>query len=178
MPDIPSDLFHHFYNRAPTDQERSRLMAVKAHIGLSSNDELWPFIIMQDHYTQSHLLARAKLVKEVNAEVTRFEKIMARSDRVAEIRVQKAVENMIDKSASQIAEAAIEKATIPSALLAKQKLTSGIFIGALLGVLFIGIGAGLMYFWLLNQGICDGPPNLQTSDGTIGCVVQRLPFSA
>jgi predicted trehalose synthase len=178
MSDIPSDLFHHFYNRAPTDQERSRLMAVKAHIGLSSNDELWPFIIMQDHYTQSHILARAKLVKEVNAEVTRFEKIMAQSDRVAQIKAQKAVETMIDKSAAQIAEAAIEKATIPSALLAKQKLTSGIFIGALLTLIFTAIGAGLMYFWLFTQGVCESSERRLNGDARLTCVVQRLPFSA
>lgn len=178
MNDHPEELFYYLYKRAPSQADLDRLIAVKSLLGLSTRDELWPLILTLDHYSQTHIRARAQLVKEVNAEITRFEKIMAQSDRVAQIKAQKAVETMIDKSAAQIAEAAIKKATIPSALLAKQKLTSGIFIGALLGVLFIGIGAGLMYFWLLNQGICDGPPNLQTSDGTIGCVVQRLPFSA
>lgn len=178
MTDIPEDLFQQVYNRAPTDQDRNRLIATKAHLGLSSRDELWPFILTLDHYSQIHIRARHQLAKDMHAEIGRFEKIMAQSGRLAEIAAQKAVENMIDKSAVQIAEAAIAKATIPSALLAKQKLTSGIFIGTLLGLLFTAIGAGLMSLWFLSQGICDGPPNLQTSDGKIGCVVQRLPFSA
>lgn len=178
MTDNPEDLFYYLYKRAPSQADMDRLIAVKSLLGLSTRDELWPLILTLDHYSQTHIRARAQLVKEVNAEITRFEKIMAQSGRRAEIAAQKAVENMIDKSAAQIAEAAIAKATIPSALLAKQKLLSGIFIGTLLGLLFTAIGAGLMSLWFLSQGICDGPPNFQTSDGKIGCVVQRLPFSA
>lgn len=178
MTDHPENLFRYLYKRAPSEADMNRLLSVKALLGLSDNDELWPFILTMDHYSQIHIQARVRLIKEVKAEITRFEKIMAQSDRVAQIEAQKAVEAMIDESAAQIAEAAIEKVTIPSALLAKQKLTSAIFIGALLGVLFTAIGAGLMYFWLFTQGVCENSERRLNGDARLTCVVQRLPFSA
>lgn len=178
MTDIPEDLFQQVYNRAPTDQDRNRLIATKAHLGLSSRDELWPFILTLDHYSQIHFRARAQLVKEVNAEIGRFEKIMAQSCHLADAKARQAVENMIDKSATRIAEAAIQKATIPSALLAKQKHTSGRLIGGVLALICIMIGATLMYLWMFTQGICEDSKRNLNDDLRITCVVQRHPFSA
>lgn len=178
MTDHPENSFHYLYKRAPSQADMDRLMSVKALLGLSDHDELWPFILTMDHYSQIHVRARVQMVKEVNAGVTRFEKIMAQSGHRAEIEAQKAVANMIDKSATRIAEAAVQKATIPSALRAQQKLTSGIFIGGVLALIFTTIGAGLMYFWLFTQGICEDSAKRLNGDIRLTCVVQRQPFSA
>jgi len=48
--EIPLTLFQTLYNRAPTEADRQRLLAVKVGLGLSDRDELWPVIMVFDHY--------------------------------------------------------------------------------------------------------------------------------
>ena len=53
MTGFPEDLFTQIYRRAPTEDDRARLMAVKAALGLSSRDELWPVLMVLDHYDRA-----------------------------------------------------------------------------------------------------------------------------
>lgn len=59
----PQQLFQAVYGRAPTAEDRARLMATKAALGLSDRDELWGIIIALDHYTSTTLAARNDVVQ-------------------------------------------------------------------------------------------------------------------
>ena len=65
MTKLPVDLFIQVYRRAPTEQDRARLMAVKAGLGLSPRDELWPVILVLDHYDRAIRAGRAATLKDV-----------------------------------------------------------------------------------------------------------------
>ena len=63
MTAFPEDLFTQIYRRALTAEDRTRLLAIKAGLGLSPRDEMWPVILVLDHYDTSIRAGRSATVK-------------------------------------------------------------------------------------------------------------------
>ena len=63
MAEIPETLFAQIYGRATTAADRERLVRVKAGLGLAEQDELWPVLMVLDHYSATTTAARGEILK-------------------------------------------------------------------------------------------------------------------
>lgn len=178
MPDFPEDLFEQIYRRAPTKADRARLIGVKAALGLSDRDELWPLIVVFDHYSQTVEYMRYALVDDVQNAIVKHANIMKKAGALADTQARRAVAEAISESAEKIA--AISEAAIQSRAdaISKRAMRRATFLGGALGVFLIGLTVAVTYSVMALQGICEKPPINSALSGAPFCEVKRLPFSA
>ena len=172
MTDIPEDLFTLIYRRAPTEQDRARLMAVKAGLGLSPRDELWPVILVLDHYDRAIRAGRAATLKDVQRVLDAMNDIPDRAGPIASAEAQKAIARLIDEASDKIARDASQKSITTADRISRRQFIVAAIIGALIAVCFAGAAAWGMYVLLEARGLCAEPPFL-TGDGKVGCFIQR-----
>jgi hypothetical protein len=178
MPDFPEDLFEQIYRRAPTKADRARLIGVKAALGLSDRDELWPLIVVFDHYSQTVEHTRYALVEDVRNAVLRHANIMKQAGGLADTQARRAVAEAISESAEMIA--AISEAAIQSRAdaISKRTIWRAALTGGALGVFLISLTVAVTYCVMALHGICEKPPTYRTPSGAPLCEAKRLPFSA
>lgn len=179
MTDIPDDLFQQVYNRAPTDSDRNRLLGVKATLGLSSRDELWPLIITLDHYSMVQQTARIKIQKQAETVLEAIKDVPKQAGPVAEIEAQRAVAKMIDSAADriakisseQIAKISVEQAKMRADHMDKVELIKMTAMAGLTALLIAAVGAFVMNHHLHVRGVCAGAPWETEKGGPLACVV-------
>lgn len=178
MPDFPEDLFEQIYRRAPTKADCAHLIRVKAALGLSDRDELWPLLLVLDKYSQTFEYAGDYVVKEVSSKLNKFEQTLGKSAALADTQARRAVAEAISESAEKIA--AISEAAIQSRAdaISKRTIWRAALMGGALGVFLIGLTVAATYCVMALHGICDGPPTYRTPSGAPLCEATRLPFSA
>lgn len=172
MTDVLSNLFQQIYGRAMTTADRDRLIRVKAGLGLSEHDELWPVLMVLDHYSATTAAARVEIIKALatlpvtlNASLTLLEQAAVQK---ADAAIARAVETGIDKL-SRIVVARTQ--TIADNVSAREKIIAAI-TGGLLALVFIGFGGACAYFYLNSQvGICVVPAGM-TAEGRMACFVE------
>jgi hypothetical protein len=171
MADLPATLFEQVYGRAATAADRERLVRVKAGLGLSAHDELWPVLMVLDYYSATTTAARADILKALatlpgtmDASMREMEKAAGRRAAAA---VAQAVTAAVERLSRIVAERALKTAENISA---REKITSGI-VGALLALVFAVAGGAGTYLYIASAvGICDEPPGV-AQDGRWVCYV-------
>ena len=175
MPDtLPETLFTQIYNRAPNDTDRARLIGVKAGLGLSERDELWPLILTLDFYNRTTDFGRRRIeeaVKVIPEQVRKAVLGVEEAARVkAETAIAQAVQHAVQRISKQLAESSQAAADTHTA---KKKIFAGLIAGAL-ALVFIGIGAVMTWLYIDGQvGMCSEPPGL-TKDGSLACFVEPV----
>lgn len=171
MSEIPEDLFAQLYRRAPTDADRDRLISVKAALGLSTRDEMWPVIITLDHYAAANQAARSATIKEIKSVIDTLKNVSQAAGPIAEREARKVIDTMIDDAADKIAKVAVKKSETRADRITKRQLVTALICGGLAGSALAATGAGLMYLYLDASGICSERP--VTQDGVTFCVQER-----
>lgn len=173
MTDVLSNLFQQIYGRAMTSADRDRLIRVKAGLGLSEHDELWPVIMVLDHYSATTAAARVEILKALatlpetlNASLALLEQAAGRK---ADAAIARAVETGIDKLSRIVV---TRSQTTADNVSGRQKITAAI-IGGLLALVFMVVGGAGAYFYVDSQiGICVDPAGM-TAEGRMACFVER-----
>ena len=170
---LPDTLFAQIYNRAPNESDRTRLIGVKAGLGLSERDELWPIILTLDHYSRTtdtgrrQMLEAAKAIPEQTRVAVLGVETQARAK--AEVAIAQAVEEAVQKIAKQLAESSQAAA---DKLSAKRKIFARL-IGGGLALGFIGIGIVMAWLYIeLQVGMCNTPP--KAIKGGLACFVEPV----
>lgn len=172
MTDIPEDLFTQIYRRAPTEQDRSRLLAVKAGLGLSPRDEMWPVMLVLDHYERTIRSGRTATLRDVERVLNELKAIPERAGPIASAEAQKAIARIIENASDQIARDSVQKSTTTADRISRRQFIVAAIVGALIAVCLAGAAAWGMYLLLEARGLCAEPPFL-TGDGRVGCFIQR-----
>ncbi|WP_375700291.1 hypothetical protein [Pseudophaeobacter sp. TrK17] len=172
MTDIPEDLFTLIYRRAPTEQDRARLLAVKAGLGLSPRDEMWPVMLVLDHYERTIRSGRTATLRDVERVLDALKSVPDRAGPIATAEAQKAIARIIENASDQIARDSVQKSTTTADRISRRQFIVAAIVGALIAVCLAGAAAWGMYLLLEARGLCAEPPFL-TGDGRVGCFIQR-----
>lgn len=172
MTDLPEDLFTQIYRRAPTDEDRTRLQAIKAGLGLSPRDELWPVLLVLDHYDRAIRSGRADTVRDVKRVLAELESVAERAGPIADAEAQKAIARLIEEASDKIAKAASKKSVTTADRISRRQFIVAALVGAPSAACLAVAGAVGMYLVLEARGLCAEPPG-KTRDGSIACIVQR-----
>jgi hypothetical protein len=172
MTGFPEDLFTQIYRRAPTDNDRARLLAVKAGLGLSPRDELWPVILVLDHHVRAIQEGRAATLRDVDRILDALKSVPDRAGPIAAAEAQKAIAQLIERASDQIARGAAQKSMATADRISRRQFIVAAIVGALLAVCLASAAAWGMYLFLQARGLCAEPPFL-TDVGRVGCFVLR-----
>lgn len=172
MTAFPEDLFTQIYRRAPTDDDRARLLAVKAGLGLSSRDELWPIMLALDHNERTIRAGRAAIMYDVDRVLDDLKSIPDRAGPIAAAEAQKAIARLIEQASDKIAREAAQKSITTADRISWRQFIVATIVGALLAVCLAGGAAWGMFLFLQARGLCAEPPFL-TDVGRVGCFVLR-----
>ena len=172
MTAFPEDLFTQLYRRAPTDDDRARLLAVKAGLGLSSRDELWPIMLALDHNERTIRAGRAAIMRDVDRVLGDLKSIPDRAGPIANAEAQKAIARLIGEASDKIARNAAQKSITTADRISRRQFIAAAVVGALIAVCLAGAAAWGMYLILEARGLCAEPPG-RARDGSIVCFVQR-----
>lgn len=172
MTGIPEDLFAQIYRRAPTDDDRARLLAVKAGLGLSSRDELWPIMLALDNNERTIRAGRAAIMRDVDRVLDDLKSVPDRAGPIAAAEAEKAIARLIEQASDQIARDAAQKSITTADRISRRQFIVAAIVGALLAVSLAGAAAWGMYLLLEARGLCAEPPFL-TGDDRVGCFIQR-----
>lgn len=172
MTSFPEDLFTQIYRRALTDDDRARLMAVKAGLGLSPRDELWPVILVLDHYDRAIRSGRAATLRDVERVLDALKSVPERAGPIAVAEAQKAIARIIDEASDKIARASTQKSITTADRISRRQFIVAALIGAISAACLAVAAAWGMYLVLEARGLCAEPPG-RARDGSIVCFVQR-----
>lgn len=172
MTELPEDLFTQIYRRAPTAQDRARLLGVKAGLGLSPRDELWPVIMVLDYYDRAIRSGRIDTLRDVERVLDALKAIPERVGPIASAEAQKAIARIIKDASEEIARTAAQQSITTADRISRRQLIVAAVVGALVAACLAGTTAWGMYLFLEARGLCAEPPFL-TDGGQIGCFVQR-----
>ncbi|PWL28089.1 hypothetical protein [Marivita sp. XM-24bin2] len=172
MTDLPEDLFTLIYRRAPTEQDRARLLAVKAGLGLSPRDEIWPVLMVLDYYERAIRSSRIETLRDVELVLDELKAIPERAGPIASAEAQKAIARIIKDASEEIARTAAQRTITTADRISRRQFIVAAIVGALIAVCLAGAAAWGMYLSLEARGLCAEPPFL-TGDGRVGCFIQR-----
>ena len=172
MTDLPEDLFALIYRRAPTEQDRARLLAVKAGLGLSPRDEMWPVLMVLDYYERAIRSSRIETLRDVERVLDELKAIPERAGPIASAEAQKAIARIIKDASEEIARTAAQRSITTADRISRRQFIVAAIMGALIAVCFAGAAAWGTYVVLDARGICAEPPG-RARDGSIVCFVQR-----
>ncbi|ESW59709.1 MAG: hypothetical protein Q27BPR15_15945 [Rhodobacter sp. CACIA14H1] len=176
MADVPAILFEQVYGRAATTADRDRLVRVKAGLGLSDQDELWPVLMALDHYSATTTAARADILNALADMPGTFDASMRAMEASAGRRAEAALAQAVTDGAEKLSRLVVAR-TLRAAeeITARQKIVAGL-VGALLGLGFIALGGSGTYFYLERRvGICAEPPGLARNGRSACYVAERVP---
>ena len=172
MTELPEDLFTQIYRRAPTEQDRARLLGVKAGLGLSPRDELWPVIMVLDYYDRAIRSGRIDTLRDVERVLDALKAITERVGPIASAEAQKAIARIIKDASEEIARTAAQQSITTADRISRRQLIVAAMVGALSAACLSGAAAWGTYVVLDARGLCAEPPG-RARDGSIACFVQR-----
>ena len=175
MPEqLPQALFRQIYRRSADDADRERLLGVKAALGLSDHDELWPVLMALDHYSATTRAARRDILAALKAVPENVQHIIAQAEKAAHRGAEIAVAASIERGADRIARIVVShSARTIETISTRQKIIAASIAG-LLALVFVGIGAALAWLYLHGQvGVCGEAP-VRLEGGHVVCFVDHL----
>lgn len=176
MADIPVTLFDQIYGRAATAADRDRLVRVKAGLGLSEQDELWPVLMVLDHYSATTTAARADILKAMAAMPGNLDNSMRAMEKSAGRRAEAAVAQAVTDGVEKLSRLVVER-TLKAAedISARQKIIARI-MGGLLALAFAAAGGVGTHVYLASRvGICAEPPGVAKDGRWVCYVADRFP---
>ncbi|MCL3883895.1 hypothetical protein [Marivita sp. GX14005] len=172
MTEFPENLFAQIYRRAPTEQDRTRLMGIKAGLGLSPRDELWPVILVLDHYDRAIRSGRAATLRDVERVIEELNAVPDRAGPIASAEARKAIARIIEAASDKIARASSQKSITTADRISRRQFIVAALVGAFSAACLALAAAWGTYEFLEARGLCAEPP-FPTVDGQVGCFVQR-----
>lgn len=176
MADIPATLFQQLYGRAATTADRDRLIRIKAGLGLSAQDELWPVLMVLDHYSSTTTAARADTLKALASLPVTLDASLRDLEKKAGRRAEAALAQTVTAAVETLSRVVVER-TLKTAedISARQKIVAGI-VGALLALVSAVAGGTGTYLYLAHRvGICAEPPGIANSGRSVCYVADRYP---
>lgn len=167
---IPDTLFEQIYSRAPTGADRARLLRVKAALGLSDRDELWPVILTLDHYTAANQQARQETIKALRALPEQVKATIAEAETAAAGKADQAVARAVEKGADQLTQIVVKRSETTTDRISKRQFITAATIGGLIALICLGAGAAGGYLAASRGGVCTDK-FFATSAGRIGCFI-------
>ncbi|MDO9527263.1 MAG: hypothetical protein Q7J57_17280 [Gemmobacter sp.] len=169
---LPETLFQQIYGRAPSDADRARLIRVKAGLGLSERDELWPIMLALDHYSRTTDIGRREILTALESLPERTQAAVRGVENEARVKSDRAVAQAVEKAAERISyQVVMHNQSTADTQSEKKKLVLGITTGVL-ALVFMGLGAVIAWFYVeLHIGMCSGPKG-RSSDGSTICYVK------
>ena len=172
--DIPENLFEQIYRRTPNDADRARLLGIKAGLGLSDRDELWPLILTLDHYSATTAAARDRILQMLKAMPDHVSQAVKDVEKHSAAKVENAVAQAVATGADQISRLVVKRSIATADSLTKKQKTFAQIMGGLLAIGFIGIGAVLAWVYIeARVGMCSEPPQVN-KDGSLACYVKTV----
>ena len=160
------------FRRSATDEDKNRLLAVQAHLGLSERDEFWPIVLSLDHYSQTIAAGRAASLREIKVILNELKEVPEKVGPIASAEAQRAIARIIEDASTKIAKASAEKSITTTDRISQRQWVLAMIAGGLIATI-ISIGSGLAVYTTLKwRGICAEEPILM-SDGLTACVVAR-----
>lgn len=172
MTALPEDLFTQIYRRAPTEHDRTRLMGIKAGLGLSPRDELWPVILVLDHYDRAIRAGRLATLRDVERVLGELVTIPDRAGPIAEAEARKAIARIVEQASDRIAREASQKSITTADRISRHQLVVAAVVGALSAACLAAAAAWGTYVVLDARGLCTEPPG-PTRGGSVACIVER-----
>lgn len=171
MADIPVTLFAKIYGRAATAPDRERLVRIKAGLGLSEQDELWPVLMVLDHYSATTAAARGEILKTLDTMPGRLDASMRAMEKTAGRRAEAAIAQAVAAGVETLSRVVVARTLkTAEAISARQKIIAGIIGGLLALVSAVAGGAGTYLYMTSEVGICAEPPGI-AMDGRWVCYV-------
>lgn len=170
---IPESLFEQLRNRTPTDDDRRRLLAVKASMGLSDRDEMWPVIITLDHYAAANQSARKVIVEALKELPDDMKQAMKNVEQAAGVEAKKAITDVVEEAANRLSQIVVKRTQTTADNVSQRDKILTMCVGATIGLGFIVVGAALAFFVLKAGGICTEAPVVAVNGDTV-CVIERI----
>jgi hypothetical protein len=176
MAELPETLFQQLYGRAMTAADRERLVRIKAGLGLSEQDELWPVLMVLDHYSATTTAAQGEILKALTNMPDTFDASMRAMEASAGRRAEAAVAQAVTDGAEKLSRLVVARTLRATEdITARQKIVAGL-VGGLLALGFIALGGSGAYFYLESHvGICAEPPGVATNGRSVCYVAERYP---
>lgn len=172
MADTLPTLFQQLYGRAMTRGDRDRLIRVKAGLGLSERDELWPLIMTLDHYSAATTAARVEILEALTTLPQTLNASLAPLERAAGRRAEAAVASAVEQGIDKLSRGMVARSQTAADNVSERQIRAAI-IGGLLALVFMGLGGAGAYFYVDSQiGICVGPTGM-TDEGRFACFVEH-----
>ncbi len=171
MTDFPATLFRQVYGRTATEVDRDRLVKIKAGLGLSEQDELWPLLMVLDHYSATTTAARADILKALASLPATLDASLRGMENTAGRRAEAALAQAVTTGVETLSRVVVER-TLRTAedISARQKIIA-VIMGGLLALVFAAAGGVGTHIYLASRvGICAEPPGV-TKDGRWVCYV-------
>lgn len=173
---FPEVTFEQIYKRSPTREDRERLLSVKAALGLSNRDELWPLIITLDHYSSTTEAARQDIISELNAFPGLVQSAINNAAKGAASAASKSasvqVEAIIERGADRLSSLVLKRSETTAQNISRRSLIISMIAGACIAALLVAAGAAGA-FYLIDElaGICSHAPRA-AQDGSMVCYVR------
>ncbi len=165
---IPETLFEQINRRAADARDRQRLVAVKAALGLSDRDELWPLIMTLDHYSRATVAAHGEIQRAIQEIPKIIGRASSEAGTIAKSAADTAVAHAVNRAAKHIAETSVEQITAQTDRLFRPHFIIAMALGAVTAVAILAAGFTAAYFVFAAKGIC-AEPAFVLDDGARAC---------
>ena len=176
MADLPATLFQQLYGRTATSADRDRLIRIKAGLGLSAQDELWPVLMVLDHYSATTTAARADILKALATLPGTLDASMRDMEKAAGRRAEAAVAEAVMAGVESLTRVVVERTLkTAEAIGTRQKIVAGVTGGLLALVFAVAGGVGTHIYLASRVGICAEPPGVAKDGRWVCYVADRFP---
>lgn len=171
MPEeFPVSLFEMLYRRTPGEQEKTRLLGVKAALGLSDRDEFWPVIMTLDHYSLINTAARRDIIRAMETLPDQVKAVISNSERAFALKADQATAHAVEKGAEQLAQI-IHRFQVTADRFGKRQFMIAASIGAIAALLCLGAGGAGGYFVTTSLMDMCTSKIFRTEEQRLGCYI-------
>lgn len=152
---IPETLFEQIYRRAPNQTDKDRLLGVKAGLGLSARDELWPILLTLDYYTATNQRARGEILKGLADLPDQVRSVVATTETAAARKADAAVAEAVAQGAEKLTQIVVQRSERTADRISKRQFLTAAIVGGVIVLFCLGAGATGAYVTIKTQfGIC------------------------
>jgi len=168
---IPTSLFEQIFGRAPTQDDRHRLLGIKSALGLSDRDELWPIIMTLDHYTRVNVSAKRQVLEAVDRLPTTIKTTVSNIESHAKAETDVATAAAIERGTDKLQRVIVRRAQETEDRISRRQMIVAASIGAVVALVCLAVGAGLGYYAAISlNDICSTDP-VPSINQRVGCFI-------
>lgn len=151
--EFPETLFELIYRRAPSDSDRARLRDVRAGLGLSDRDEIWPVLMTLDHYALANAAARREIVRAVDSLPGQVTAAVAGVEKAVAAKADQAIARAVEKAADRLAQTVVQRSQATADRISKRQFMTAASLGGI--VALVCLGAGGVGGYLVTRSLLD-----------------------